>query len=118
MILSDPYGISGAARPWDSLDAMKKPEKVHTCDKQWQIDKCLSCTLDDCHPTICKNGGRTQKKPEIDGDMARRLHAQGYQDPEIARMLCVTEHRIFYWRKKNKLPANRGFWSAKRAMGG
>lgn len=60
MIRKDPYGISGAVRPWESIDTMKLPDKVHTCDKQEQIDKCLTCTLDDCHPTICKNGGRTQ----------------------------------------------------------
>lgn len=53
MITSDPYGISGAVRVWDSLDAGKKPVKKRHVDQK-SIDMCLNCTAEFCNGT-CKN---------------------------------------------------------------
>lgn len=32
-----------ASKPWNSLDALSRADRIHTCDKQEYIDRCLSC---------------------------------------------------------------------------
>ena len=39
MVTNDPYGISGAVRPWDSLDAARRPCRRVPTAKQAEIDR-------------------------------------------------------------------------------
>lgn len=66
MITGDVYGISGAARPWHSIDAKKPIRKIHTCDKQDRIDKCLGCTAPDC--SNCYSQPAKARKKKLHGE--------------------------------------------------
>lgn len=58
MITSDPYGISGAVRVWDSLDAGKgRPGRKRKFDQK-EIDMCLNCTEEHCN-------GNCRGKPPV-----------------------------------------------------
>ena len=71
MITNDPYGISNAVRPWDSLDA-KKPIRRRK-GNQRAINMCLTCPL---YKSECSGQCTTQrKKPRKTGDPCQRCYS-------------------------------------------
>lgn len=101
LITSEPYGVSGACRPWDSLDAQRRPRRVHTCDPQEQIDKCLACEREDCASYSCPEvGGMNKNKAErIKRELEPLLRA-GIKRKDIAQMLGVTTSTVRRWIEK------------------
>lgn len=117
MVTNDPYGIYGAVRPWDSLDAARRPCRRVPTAKQAEIDRCLNCTRarEDCDGT-CRNGIPIARAPRVNVADIRRLAANGYNAYEIANMLSCSHRTV---RNKAysagiKIPPWR--WSIKRRM--
>lgn len=51
------------------------------------------------------NTGRITRGPTIDYEMVERLYVSGVPDADICRKMNIAPERVWYWRKKNNLPA-------------
>lgn len=60
MTTLDPWGITGAAKPWDSLDAKQPAKKANTRDPQSAVDRCLGCTVP---AQKCRGACRSPRRP-------------------------------------------------------
>lgn len=87
MITSDLYGISGAVRAWDSLDAGKKPPKRRGIAQE-KIDMCLNCTLETCN-------GNCKEKP---------VKRKSYKDP------CLTCYSAPICKKNGYICNDKARW--------
>ena len=122
----DPYGINGACKPWNSVDALEKPKTVHGSEPQECIDRCtMHCPYDDCeNPNGCRfrlglppkekekpMSKRTVTEPEkappvqkpkepprgYDREKLERAMALSYSMKELAKRLKLTPYMARKW---------------------
>ena len=118
MVTDDPYGIAGAVRPWDSLDAQRPAERIHTCDSPDRIKRCLDCQRETCSGTCTGTAkGVRGRAVQVDVDAIRRLNATGHTMGETARILGCSRTTVSYWIKKMDLPQVRDTWSMRGRLG-
>lgn len=112
LITKDPYGWDRACKPWNSLDALEPPRKIHTCATQEEIDRCLSCDLP---PECCTGATRCAIRPSggygqagrpglYDPETVGQCVKAGMRVSEIARRLGVSQNTaqkyIAKWRRE------------------
>lgn len=79
-------------------------------DSKEQIEKCLHCTLPDCHPYRCgvmaeKHPDRRKRFSNDDYKRILELYEQGKNDTQIAGIIGCSKKPIYLFRLKNNLPA-------------
>ena len=104
MITKDPYGISGAIRPWDgtslSSTSENRPRKGRKPTPEYfqEVRGCLSCTRP---PEACNEcaGPKEQRKFQARREIIQALK-DGKSVAEIAKDRGVTRKTIQYYKKK------------------
>ena len=86
-----------AVRPWSGPDA-GPPRRVHTCDRQAYIDRCLNCERNSCRGTCPPRAGRP--RPAVDHDAIRRLKQSGHTNAEIAGILGCDVTTVRRWLRR------------------
>lgn len=72
-----------------------------TCATKREVKQFLGLGVQEIPETVRKPKG------SIDPDAARKLHAAGLNDVEIAEILGVTKSAVGIWRRSNGLPVNK-----------
>ena len=121
----DPYGINGACKPWNSVDALEKPNTIFGSEPDEYIDRCLSCPLDECandarcpirlglpmkeeqKPMSKRTVTEPEKVPPVqkpkepprgyDREKLERAMALSYSMKELAKRLHLTPYMARKW---------------------
>ncbi len=104
----DPYGINGACKPWNSVDAQQKASHPREGDPLSAIRVCLNCPLPDCRGCDPRKGPPKprRKTTPLDG-IGEKLFAQGKTDREVAEMLRISRNTVTKWRRLNGVTAGK-----------
>lgn len=101
-LVHDAYRADHAVKPWNSVDAMKPPKKIHTCDPQEQINRCLECPIGGCNGGVtCVYRKGEEDEPQMpkgyDEEKMKKAMAHAYTKKDLAKALGLSLYMTKKW---------------------